>query len=100
MENAPQSAAGAPIVIGAGMAGVAAAVTLAECGMRPLLIESRPYIGGRARSFIHQRKGGEIDNGPHLLFGCYTPTPRPLTTLRPQKLVRLEPPPRREVPGR
>jgi squalene-associated FAD-dependent desaturase len=72
------------------MAGVAAAVTLAEHGMRPILIESRPYIGGRTRSFIHDATGDEIDNGQHLLMGCYTATLALLEKLGTRELVRLD----------
>lgn len=63
-----------PIVLGGGYAGVAAAVALADAGLRPILLESRPYLGGRARSFAHRATGDTIDNGRHLMMGCYGET--------------------------
>lgn len=71
----------APIVLGGGMAGLAAAVKLAEAGLQPTLIEARPYLGGRVRSFVHEGTGDEIDNGQHLMMGCYTATFELLTML-------------------
>jgi squalene-associated FAD-dependent desaturase len=59
------------IIIGGGFAGLAAAVDLAERGRRVLLLERRPFLGGRAYSFTDQTTGDTIDNGQHLLMGCY-----------------------------
>ncbi|HEV8200252.1 MAG TPA: hydroxysqualene dehydroxylase HpnE [Candidatus Polarisedimenticolia bacterium] len=59
------------IVIGGGFAGLAAATAVAEAGGKALLLESRPHLGGRARSFIDPDTGSIIDNGQHLLMGCY-----------------------------
>jgi len=62
----------APIVIiGGGFAGLAAAVDLAERGRRVLLLERRAFLGGRAYSFTDQTTGDTVDNGQHLLMGCY-----------------------------
>jgi squalene-associated FAD-dependent desaturase len=72
------------------MAGIAAAVTLAERGARPILIESRPYIGGRTRSFIHAGSGDEIDNGQHLMMGCYRSTFALLEKLGTRDLVAVD----------
>lgn len=80
-----------PLVLGGGIAGIAAAVRLAAKGMRPILIESRPYLGGRARSFIHQKTGDEIDNGQHLMMGCYHATFALLEQLGTRDLVELQP---------
>ncbi len=60
------------IVIGGGFAGIAAAVELARHGKKTILAEPRAYIGGRARSFVDRETGEVIDNGQHLLMGCYT----------------------------
>lgn len=80
-----------PLVLGGGIAGIAAAVRLAGNGMRPILIESRPYLGGRARSFIHPKTGDEIDNGQHLMMGCYHATFALLEQLGTRDLVELQP---------
>lgn len=63
-----------PIVIGGGFAGLAAGVDLAAHGVRPLVLEARPQLGGRAYSFRHGPTGEVIDNGQHALMGCYTHT--------------------------
>ncbi len=60
------------IVVGAGLAGMSAALYLAERGVIVELVEAHAYIGGRARSFQDEQSGEWIDNGQHLLMGCYT----------------------------
>lgn len=60
------------VVIGGGVAGVAAAVHAARSGAHVVLVEERPYLGGRARSFVDRTTGDVIDNGQHLMMGCYT----------------------------
>jgi len=62
------------IVIGAGFAGLAAATALAEAGTRVLVVEARPRLGGRATAFADRVTGELVDNGQHVLFGCYTET--------------------------
>ena len=62
------------IVVGGGFAGLAAATLLAERGARVLLLEARPYLGGRARSWIDPETGSTVDNGQHLFMGCYRDT--------------------------
>ncbi len=67
------------IVIGAGFAGLSAATALAEHGARVLVIEARPHLGGRATAYRDAVTGERIDNGQHVLAGCYDET---LTFLR------------------
>lgn len=55
-------------VIGAGLAGLAAAVALAQEGHRVRLYESGQHAGGRCRSFFDAELGCRIDNGNHLLL--------------------------------
>lgn len=62
------------IVIGAGCAGFAAATALAERGARVLVLEARPGLGGRATAFTDPATGERVDNGQHILMGCYTET--------------------------
>jgi zeta-carotene desaturase len=62
------------IVIGGGFAGLSAAVTLADAGVVVHLFEARPTLGGRANAFHDPRTGESIDNGQHILAGCYDGT--------------------------
>ncbi|MDP4199645.1 MAG: hydroxysqualene dehydroxylase HpnE [Bacteroidota bacterium] len=62
-------------IIGAGVSGLAAAVRLSESGFRGItLFEARREAGGRTRSFLDPKTGDTLDNGQHLLMGCYTAT--------------------------
>jgi squalene-associated FAD-dependent desaturase len=56
-------------VVGAGYAGMAAAVTLAQRGAQVTVLESGPVPGGRARRVTTQ--GRTLDNGQHILIGAY-----------------------------
>ncbi|WP_287834401.1 hydroxysqualene dehydroxylase HpnE [Acidiphilium sp.] len=55
-------------VIGAGMAGLSAATTLAARGRRVVLYEAAKWAGGRCRSYHDAALGCRIDNGNHLLL--------------------------------
>ncbi|MFP6665561.1 MAG: hydroxysqualene dehydroxylase HpnE [Deltaproteobacteria bacterium] len=61
----------AAIVVGGGVAGIAAALHLADAGLRVALVERRPFLGGRAFSFSDKNSGMSFDNGQHALLGCY-----------------------------
>jgi squalene-associated FAD-dependent desaturase len=56
-------------VVGAGYAGMAAAVTLAARGAQVTLLESGAVPGGRARRV--ESRGKTLDNGQHILIGAY-----------------------------
>lgn len=60
------------VIIGAGLAGIAAATRLSAAGSRVVVIESRPRAGGRATSFVDPRDGAVLDNCQHVLMGCCT----------------------------
>ena len=62
------------VVVGAGFAGLSAAAALAEAGARVLVLEARPQLGGRATAFPDRATGELVDNGQHVLFGCYRAT--------------------------
>ncbi len=58
-------------IAGGGVAGIAAAAALAGAGFRIALVESRPYLGGRASSYPAPGGRGEIiDNCQHILLKC------------------------------
>ena len=57
------------IIFGGGLAGIAAAVQLLDHGIKPTLVERRPFLGGRAFSFADRSSGEEIDNGQHVILG-------------------------------
>jgi squalene-associated FAD-dependent desaturase len=59
------------IVIGGGLSGLAASVALAEAGWRVRLFEQRPFLGGRAASYVLP-DGEHVDNCQHVTFGCCT----------------------------
>jgi squalene-associated FAD-dependent desaturase len=59
------------LVIGAGLAGLSAAVALSGAGAKVSLVERKPYVGGRAYSYAHPALGEVIDS-QHVLLGCCT----------------------------
>jgi squalene-associated FAD-dependent desaturase len=59
------------IVIGGGLSGLAAGVALADAGCRVRLFEQRPYLGGRATSYVLPN-GEHVDNCQHVTLGCCT----------------------------
>lgn len=67
-DDAPRSSRA--VVIGGGIAGVTAALRLADAGLDVTLLEGRPRLGGLAFSF---RRGGlTVDNGQHVYLRCCT----------------------------
>ena len=59
-------------IIGAGLAGLAAGLELADRGHQVELLERRPWAGGATYSFRDEETGDEIDNGQHLFMQCTT----------------------------
>jgi squalene-associated FAD-dependent desaturase len=57
-------------IVGGGLAGITAALDLAEAGRQVTLLESRPWLGGLASSF---RRGElTVDTGQHVFLRCCT----------------------------
>ena len=63
---------GEVVVVGGGLAGLAAAFRLAESGMAVRLFESRRTLGGRAGSYTDDVTGETIDHCQHVAMGCCT----------------------------
>lgn len=59
------------LVIGGGLAGLSAAVALSGAGAKVTLLERKPYIGGRAYSYLHPALDDVIDS-QHVMLGCCT----------------------------
>jgi hydroxysqualene dehydroxylase len=79
------------IVIGAGVAGLRAAVELAARGAQVLVLESKAVLGGRATAFSDPQTGERVDNGQHVLMGCYQETFAFLRQLGTDNRVLLQP---------
>jgi squalene-associated FAD-dependent desaturase len=68
-------------VLGAGWAGLAAAVELADAGVAVTVYEASRSLGGRARRVDHN--GVALDNGLHILIGAYRETLRLIDKVKP-----------------
>lgn len=62
------------LVIGGGLAGLSASAHLSNAGYNVELIEASPKLGGSAYSFFHKQTNTLIDNGQHIMMGCYRDT--------------------------
>ncbi len=58
-------------MVGAGFAGLAAAIALLEKRHQVTLLERRGVLGGRATSYRDVLSGEDVDNGSHLMVGAY-----------------------------
>jgi zeta-carotene desaturase len=78
------------LIIGGGFSGLAAGVALAEEGRSVRLLEQKPHLGGRARSFLDPTTSSVVDNGQHLFMGCYHSTLRFLATIGTLDRIRFQ----------
>ena len=78
------------IIIGGGISGLCAAVELSVQGLKVLLLEQHQLLGGRTYSFIDKVTSDSVDNGQHLMMGCYHTTRRYLKTIGTDHLVSLQ----------
>jgi hydroxysqualene dehydroxylase len=79
------------LVIGAGVSGLSAAVDLSSRGLKVLVCEKSPHAGGRASSFIDKSTSEWVDNGQHLMMGCYTAARRYIQMIGSDSLAELQP---------
>jgi squalene-associated FAD-dependent desaturase len=80
---------GRVIVVGGGLAGIAASLHCARAGATVTLLESRGRLGGAAYSFV--REGLTADNGQHVFLRCCTAYRQLLTEIRAEDCVTLQP---------
>ena len=73
------------VLIGGGFAGLSAASFLSNSGLKIELLEASPKLGGRAYSFVDSETGIVIDNGQHILMGCYNETLKLFNLIRAEK---------------
>ena len=78
------------VIIGGGIAGLAAAVRLIQLGIKPIVLEKRPFLGGRAYSFTDSETGIEIDNGQHVFVGACDQYQQYIADIGASDQIRLE----------
>ena len=80
-------------IVGAGWAGLSAAVAATQAGWQVRLYEGAAQAGGRARSLPMHYAGQPLDNGQHVLIGAYRDTLALMRTvgLNPDALLRRLP---------
>jgi squalene-associated FAD-dependent desaturase len=73
-EHLPAGSITAPriVIIGGGLAGLAAAVALADRNFHITLLEARRQLGGRAGSFRDPASDAWVDHCQHVSLGCCT----------------------------
>ena len=76
------------IIIGGGIAGIAAAVRLIPQGYHITLLERRPFLGGRASSVWDPMVNEWVDNCQHILMGCCYQLQDLFTHLGTQSLIK------------
>ena len=79
------------VVIGAGIAGLRAAVQLAARGARVTVLEAKAILGGRATAFVDPQTGERVDNGQHVMLGCYHETFAFLREIGTDDRIRVQP---------
>ena len=76
------------LIVGGGVAGIAAAVALSDRGFRVEIVEKRPLLGGRASSYLDPATGERLDECQHGTMRCCTNLNDLLTHLGVQDQIR------------
>ncbi|HYZ01884.1 MAG TPA: hydroxysqualene dehydroxylase HpnE [Candidatus Binatia bacterium] len=76
-------------VVGAGLAGLAAAHELTELGADVTILERTRLVGGKATSF--EAGGVEVDNGQHVFLGCFDAWRRLVRAVEAEDQLYLQP---------
>jgi hydroxysqualene dehydroxylase len=79
------------IIIGGGISGLSAAVELSALNRKVLVLEQHRQCGGRTHSFLDTTTGSVVDNGQHLMMGCYHATRRFLKLIGADHLALIQP---------
>ncbi|WP_366857677.1 hydroxysqualene dehydroxylase HpnE [Novosphingobium sp.] len=74
-------------VIGAGLAGLSAAIGLVRAGVKVRLVDAAPRAGGRCRSYYDAPLGQVIDNGNHFVFSGNQAVQRYCATIGSQAML-------------
>ncbi len=77
------------VVVGGGLAGIAAALDCADAGASVTLVEVRRRLGGAAYSF--EREGLRVDNGQHVFLRCCLAYRALLARLGSERLTAVQP---------
>ncbi|MCX6138419.1 MAG: hydroxysqualene dehydroxylase HpnE [Ignavibacteriales bacterium] len=80
------------LIIGGGLSGLSAALHLVDSGYSVHILEQSPQCGGRARSFRDPVTGDDVDNGQHILMGCYHETLRFIERIGTRRLISVQQP--------
>lgn len=71
-QDTPATTTPKVVIIGGGLAGIAAAVRLAQQNIPVTLVETRKRLGGRATSFVDPTTSQLLDNCQHVVMKCCT----------------------------
>jgi hydroxysqualene dehydroxylase len=78
------------VIVGGGLAGLAAGVSLSRSNIPVVVLEQRQYAGGRAASFVDSRSQQAVDFGQHVMIAAYRRTLALLETLGTRHLVSIQ----------